>query len=76
MPSTPRNFEVFNDGWTYSSLQAAQEGYWFWTPENERALQCGQCHNCEELCPQKIMISEWMPHIHAVMTGQRPFSLK
>jgi hypothetical protein len=36
-------------------------------PEEKRASQCIQCRECEEKCPQSIVISEWMPVVHAVL---------
>nr|MBP7332999.1 4Fe-4S dicluster domain-containing protein [Bacillota bacterium] len=35
--------------------------------EASRAGSCVQCKACEEKCPQKISISEWMPKAHAVL---------
>ena len=33
-------------------------------PEGARASACAACRTCEEKCPQKIAVSEWMPRIH------------
>jgi hypothetical protein len=35
--------------------------------EAARASACIECGECEELCPQGIPISEWMPKIDAVL---------
>jgi len=41
--------------------------------EKERANACTQCGLCEEKCPQKIIISEWMPKVHEVLgEGKSP----
>jgi predicted aldo/keto reductase-like oxidoreductase len=31
------------------------------------AALCIQCAKCEEKCPQKIRISEWLPIVHRVL---------
>jgi predicted aldo/keto reductase-like oxidoreductase len=33
-------------------------------PENQRADQCIECGECEEACPQKIPIAEWLKKVH------------
>jgi uncharacterized protein len=60
----PRNFEIYNEGAMYS-IEAAQTAYNQWFPVEENASNCLDCKDCEELCPQQIPISEWMPKIHA-----------
>jgi predicted aldo/keto reductase-like oxidoreductase len=40
--------------------------------EEARASACIQCRECEELCPQDIPISEWMPVVHEVLGEGRP----
>ncbi|OQY35586.1 MAG: hypothetical protein B6I38_01490 [Anaerolineaceae bacterium 4572_5.1] len=37
-------------------------------PETERANLCVACRECEEKCPQNILISEWMPRVHAALS--------
>jgi predicted aldo/keto reductase-like oxidoreductase len=32
-----------------------------------------QCRECEELCPQGIPISEWMPSVHEVLGEGKPY---
>ncbi|MBN1976584.1 MAG: aldo/keto reductase [Anaerolineae bacterium] len=63
----PRNFAVYNEGVMYDKPDRAREGYNNWMPEEKRASQCIQCRECEEKCPQSIVISEWMPIVHAVL---------
>jgi predicted aldo/keto reductase-like oxidoreductase len=63
----PRNFELYNEGVMYDKPEHARTGYNRWFPEPERANQCIQCRECEEKCPQDILISEWMPIVHAVL---------
>ena len=62
----PRNFEVYNRGAMYNKPDHARQDY-KWIPEAARASACIQCRECEELCPQSIPISEWMPIVHAVL---------
>jgi predicted aldo/keto reductase-like oxidoreductase len=33
----------------------------------QRASACIACGTCEELCPQKIAIREWMPKVAALL---------
>jgi len=60
----PRNFELYNQGSMYT-FETAQMIYNRWFAAEENASNCLDCKDCEELCPQKIIISEWMPKIHA-----------
>jgi predicted aldo/keto reductase-like oxidoreductase len=60
----PRNFEIYNEGAMYS-FDSARAHYNRWFPVEENASNCLDCKDCEELCPQQIPISEWMPKIHA-----------
>ena len=62
----PRNFEAYNRGAMYNKPDHARQDY-KWIPEEGRAAACIQCRECEELCPQSIPISEWMPIVHAVL---------
>jgi predicted aldo/keto reductase-like oxidoreductase len=63
----PRNFEIFNQGKMYDKMDQAQIAYNKWLPTEENASNCQDCKDCESLCPQQILISEWMPKIHAVL---------
>ena len=63
----PRNFDVYNEGVMYDKIDQSRQAYSWWIPDLERAEVCIQCLECEQLCPQQIPISEWMPHIHAVL---------
>ena len=62
----PRNFDILNNGVMYGLLDEARKWY-ARVPEEARASACVQCRQCEELCPQSILISEWMPTVHAVL---------
>jgi uncharacterized protein len=63
----PRNFTLYNDGIIYANPENARVGYNVFMAENERAKNCIQCKACEAKCPQKIIISELMPKIHATL---------
>jgi uncharacterized protein len=59
----PRNFEMYNNGIIYDRIRDARYAYAHYIAAEERASQCVQCHTCEEKCPQRIIISEWMPKV-------------
>jgi predicted aldo/keto reductase-like oxidoreductase len=63
----PRNFELYNDAHLHDDLEEGQFVYRAFLPELERASACVECRECEDLCPQKIPISEWMPKVGAAM---------
>lgn len=63
----PRNFEIYNEGAMYS-FESARGAYNNWFPAEENASNCLDCKDCEQLCPQQITISEWMPKIHETLT--------
>jgi len=69
----PRNFETYNEGAMYDKPATARHAYTTWMPENERASQCIQCRQCEELCPQSIPISAWMPIVQQVLGEGKPY---
>jgi len=69
----PRNFQIFNEGAMYNRVEDARRSYERWLSEEERASACVQCRQCEELCPQQIPISEWMPNVHRVLGEGQPY---
>jgi len=65
----PRNFEFYNNLMIYSG-NAANQGKALYNndmPAAARADACIACGECEEKCPQKIKISEWMPTVHEAL---------
>jgi predicted aldo/keto reductase-like oxidoreductase len=40
---------------------------------DQRAINCIQCSDCEEKCPQGFLIGEWMPIIHEVLGERKEF---
>jgi predicted aldo/keto reductase-like oxidoreductase len=63
----PRNFKIYNDGIVHDDLQSARGTYLRFLEEKSRAGACVQCRACEEKCPQKIPISQWMPKVHEAL---------
>jgi hypothetical protein len=63
----PRVFEHYNHAIMYEKLEDSRTRYNTFFDESQRAHNCLDCKECDEKCPQKIPISQWMPHIHAVL---------
>jgi len=63
----PRNFELFNEAQLHEDIPGSRHVYKVFFPEPEHADACIQCQVCEELCPQKIPISEWLPKVAAAL---------
>jgi len=68
----PRLFELFNRGKAYNSVEQARFRY-EQVPEEARANACQKCHECEDLCPQKILVSDWMVRVHEVLGEKQPY---
>lgn len=62
----PGNFAVFNEGSMYNELDHSRSRY-ARMDADRRASECIACRECEDKCPQHILISEWMPLVHAVL---------
>ena len=69
----PGNIETYNQGAMYEKPDQARRAYDMWIAEEKRASACIQCRECEEKCPQSILISEWMPRVHAVLGEGEPY---
>ncbi|MFC2011080.1 aldo/keto reductase [Chloroflexota bacterium] len=67
----PRIFEMYNEAIVYSDLRMGQSRYQGQGPgglrEEQRADQCIECEECEEACPQKIPIRDWLKKAHALL---------
>jgi predicted aldo/keto reductase-like oxidoreductase len=60
----PHNFLAYNECQTNGDLELARRYYNTTIPSfGAKAESCIACRKCEELCPQHIAISEWMPKI-------------
>ena len=56
----PRNLMLYNNGYMYNEMDQQKEVYSKHFKEEIRASECTQCLECEDKCPQKIKISDWM----------------
>ncbi len=63
----PANFELYNDAFLHEDIPDARFRYQIFVPETARANLCQACHDCEERCPQKIPISDWMPKVDSLL---------
>jgi predicted aldo/keto reductase-like oxidoreductase len=63
----PANFEIYNEAFLHEDIPGARFKYQIFIPEAARAGVCVACHDCEDHCPQKIPISDWMPKVHALL---------
>lgn len=63
----PGNFEFFNYARLYDDVAGARYKYQVFLTEAQRSSVCIDCGTCEELCPQKIAISDWMPKVSALL---------
>jgi hypothetical protein len=63
----PGDFEIYNDAFLHEDVPGARFKYKIFVPEAEQAGACIACHECEDKCPQKIPIAEWMPKVEALL---------
>jgi predicted aldo/keto reductase-like oxidoreductase len=63
----PGNFDFFNYAHLFDDLQGARFKYGVFLTEGQRSGACIACGVCEEKCPQKIEISQWMPKVTALL---------
>jgi predicted aldo/keto reductase-like oxidoreductase len=68
----PNNFHFFNYAHLYDDLAGARFKYQVFIPPEQRAEACLDCNSCEEQCPQKIPVSEWMPRVSALLGEAKP----
>ncbi|MEN6479029.1 MAG: aldo/keto reductase [Anaerolineales bacterium] len=68
----PGNLGLLNEGVMYGAMDEMRRRYAH-MDEGARASACIQCRTCEDKCPQSIVISEWMPLVHAVLGEGREF---
>ena len=72
----PRLFILFKYGVMYNQLDQWARRSYATIPEQERASACTECRECEERCPEGILISEWMPQVDAVLGQGQPYIYK
>lgn len=63
----PRCFELYNSSAVHDDLTGTQLIYNNFVGPANRASACTQCNVCEQKCPQRIKISEWMPKVHELL---------
>jgi predicted aldo/keto reductase-like oxidoreductase len=63
----PANFEIYNEAFLHEDIPVAHFKYQVFIAKTARADACIACHECEDHCPQKIKISEWMPKVHKLL---------
>jgi predicted aldo/keto reductase-like oxidoreductase len=63
----PANFEYFNYAHLFDDVAGGRFKYEVFLPAEQRSGSCIACLECEDLCPQKIPISEWMPKVTALL---------
>jgi hypothetical protein len=63
----PANFQIYNDAFLHEDIPGARFLYQIFVPGPAQAANCVSCHECEDKCPQKIPVSEWMPKVHALL---------
>jgi uncharacterized protein len=69
----PANFGLYNDGLIYDDLLTSRFRYFRFFTDKDRASACTGCGECEEKCPQEIVVSKLMPGIHAVLGEGKPY---
>lgn len=59
--------ELFNDAHMYDALENSRWMYSVFIKPESRADKCITCGECEEKCPQKILIAESLEKAHALL---------
>jgi uncharacterized protein len=69
----PRIFEMYNEAMVYGGIRQIRSRYQGQglggLKENQRADQCVECGECEEACPQKIPIPDWLKKAHELLNA-------
>jgi predicted aldo/keto reductase-like oxidoreductase len=60
----PHNFTLYNDTFLFKDPDFNLFFYNEIVAAEQRASNCNECLECEELCPQKIKISEALKDVH------------
>ncbi|MEI6516093.1 MAG: aldo/keto reductase [bacterium] len=62
----PDILDLYNLSVTYNNVEASRSSY-DWIRDEHRAHQCVACGQCEERCPQKIRIMDWLKKADKVL---------
>ncbi|MBT3381644.1 MAG: aldo/keto reductase [Lentisphaerae bacterium] len=66
----PQNFQLYNDTVVFGGNQATlNRNLYSGMPTEAKANACVACGKCEDKCPQKIAIREWLPKVHKQFTN-------
>lgn len=63
----PILLSLYNDYTTFNSIDNFKHMYDMYTEDGTRANTCIKCHLCEEICPQKIDITEVISKVSAML---------
>jgi len=66
----PRLLNIYNDSIMYDKHDYAKTEYNNFVPVNNRANLCVACQECEEKCPQGILVSEWLVKIDKIFAAE------
>jgi uncharacterized protein len=61
----PRNFEIYNEGHIFNTLENSVHVYNNMMPKNKTAVNCAECGKCEEECPQNLPIRQLLKDVHS-----------
>jgi predicted aldo/keto reductase-like oxidoreductase len=66
----PQNFAMYNDSFMFRDSKEINAFFYnqMLTPD-QRASGCFSCYICEDLCPQKIKISQVLQDVHKTFAG-------
>lgn len=67
----PMLFGLYNQVFQFGDLEGAKRTYFGFLKESERPGNCIECGLCEEKCPQKIPVREWLQRIQDFFEAQR-----
>lgn len=66
----PRLLGIYNDSIMYDKHEYAMTEYNQWVPAEAKGNNCVACNECEEKCPQDILIAEWIDRIHQTFAAE------
>jgi len=78
----PYNFARYNEGVMYEREDPRRARFWYrWMAEGfegewfrrGQAARCVQCRECEDRCPQGLLISGWLAIVHGVLGEGKPY---
>ncbi|MEI9478412.1 MAG: aldo/keto reductase [Deltaproteobacteria bacterium] len=67
----PLNFTLYNDTFMFKDPEMNVLLYNEMLPPEQRASNCAECGECEELCPQHIKIMDELKNVHKTLFRQK-----